>query len=170
MSLHAASQPHRRAWFLAALLAAASIAAFAPRAFGQAVATEPPAAWAACDVATTSAGAVDPVDPALATFCASVRTERAMQALSRRYSELWARLPNEQRSEFSVAERRWLSSGRYAERDACVAHHSKSGVVQAAGLVSADLLAAECLAQVTARRLAQVEVRHAAMQPAVSAR
>lgn len=140
------------------------LAAFAPRALGQpagsaasaapAVPVEVPAGRAACEAGATVGGA----DVAFAAYCAGVRAERSLSALSQRYREVWAALPGAARSEFSAAERRWLSSGRYAERDACVAHHEKSGVVHA------DLVAAECLARVTARRLAQVDARFAATQ------
>lgn len=41
--------------------------------------------------------------------------------LSHRYAALWARLPADERAAFSARERQWLNSGRWQEKDACVA-------------------------------------------------
>lgn len=125
---------------------------------GAAFVTAPAAAQVLCDDVATTA------DVRLAAHCAGVRADRSMQALSRRYAEIWAQLAPEQKRAFSATERRWLSTGRYRERDACVAQH---GAPSSAW--DAELLAAECLAEVTARRLREVN-RFAESRRALAAR
>ena len=47
--------------------------------------------------------------------------EQAEAQLSERYAHLWAQLPATQRPAFSARERQWLNSGRWQEKDECVA-------------------------------------------------
>lgn len=88
-------------------------------------------------------------DRALAIACAERRAEAALQSISARYAEIWARLGKAQRTEFSAHERRWLHPGRFEERDRCAARHAALG--------DPELLAAICLAEVTERHLATLQ-------------
>jgi hypothetical protein len=49
------------------------------------------------------------------------RASAAEQALSTRYTAIWATLDASQKRSFSAQERAWLNAGRTAEQQACVA-------------------------------------------------
>lgn len=70
----------------------------------------------------------------------------AQQALSARYTMLWAALGAGERARFAQAERHWLHHARWAEQRQCIA---AAGSASEAG--TADL-AARCLAEVTRQR------------------
>ncbi len=81
------------------------------------------------------------------TALAQKRSESAFDALSDRYTEIWARLPAVDRAQFSAQERAWLNEGRWQEQRACVS---------ALGGESSALAKAICAAEVTERRLARL--------------
>jgi uncharacterized protein YecT (DUF1311 family) len=82
------------------------------------------------------------------TALAQRRAESAFNALSDRYSEIWARLSPADKDRFSVQERAWLNEGRWQEQRACVAAY---------GGEPNALAKASCQAEVTERRLARLK-------------
>ena len=66
-------------------------------------------------------------DEAAAAWHAAQRANAAQQALSDRYTAIWATLDATQKSRFSAQERAWLNDGRQQELRACVAHVGRSG-------------------------------------------
>jgi hypothetical protein len=68
-------------------------------------------------LAATSARAAD---EALAAWQAARRADAAQQALSDRYTAIWATLDTRQKSQFSAQERAWLNVGRQQEQQACL--------------------------------------------------
>ncbi len=59
-------------------------------------------------------------DQAVISAAGSSREDVEAQ-LSQRYAALWAALPTTERASFAARERQWLNSGRWQEKDACVA-------------------------------------------------
>lgn len=64
--------------------------------------------------------------------------EGAQALLSQRYAARWAGLSPDERLRFSARERQWLNSGRWQEKDACVAERGAGS-------------GAQCLLEVTLR-------------------
>jgi hypothetical protein len=83
--------------------------------------------------------------PSESVACEQQRADRALGALTERYTQVWSQLVPERRTAFAAAERRWLNGGRWDDHAACVA----SG----AGAGPAEVVAARCLADVTAAHL-----------------
>ena len=69
---------------------------------------------------SASANAGSYADAAIAADVLAAKAH-AEALLSQRYAALWARLPAGEREAFSARERHWLNSGRWQEKDACVA-------------------------------------------------
>ena len=93
-------------------------------------------AWAATTPVPCSAA-----DSTLAA-CSDADVEAATARLSQQYAQVWAKLPAAERAAFAAREKSWLASGRWREKDACVAGQS-----------AADAAAERaCLVQVTERR------------------
>jgi hypothetical protein len=83
-------------------------------------------------------------DAAYEVWQAQQRAEAAFEALSARYTQIWASLSREDKARFSAQERAWLNEGRQQEQRACVAHVG----------TASEAVAAACLASVTERHLA----------------
>jgi hypothetical protein len=88
------------------------------------------------------AGAASAQPGTLAEWQAQDRAERALEALSARYTQIWAGLDPAQKAKFSVQERAWLNEGRWLEQRSCLA--ARALPAEAAAI---------CLAEVTERRL-----------------
>jgi hypothetical protein len=71
------------------------------------------------------------------------RAERTFDALSERYTQIWAGLSPAQKSRFSAQERAWLNEGRWLEQRACLAARG----------TATPTASADCLAEVTERHL-----------------
>ena len=82
--------------------------------------------------------------PNEAVACEQQRAEVELSALSARYTRVWAQLPADRRIAFATAERRWLNGGRWDDHAACVSN---------AVAAPAELIAAKCLADITAAHL-----------------
>lgn len=74
---------------------------------------------------------------------AAQRARDAQEALSERYTAIWATLDRAQKTHFSAQERAWLNEGRELERQACL---------KRAGLRS-ELAVHTCEAEIVERRL-----------------
>jgi len=98
--------------------------------------------------ATALAAMLGSMSPAMAVGPFEVRADAAQSALSERYTQLWTSMTAQQRSHFSRTERQWLHVTRWEEQRRC-ADALASGV---ATTRRADF-EANCLAQVTLRRL-----------------
>jgi len=110
------------------------------------------ATWVAAASATTVARAdagttTDAATLAQQAALAQIRAESSFNALSDRYTEIWARLPSADKTRFSAQERAWLNDGRWQEQRACVA---------ALGGEPNAFVQARCQAAVIERRLAQL--------------
>lgn len=88
------------------------------------------------------------------------RAERTFDALSDRYAQVWAGLSPAQKARFSAQERGWLNEGRWLEQRACLAAR-----VPATPTASAD-----CLAEVTERRLQNLDARRVLVSAPASTR
>lgn len=62
---------------------------------------------------------------------AAARADAAQQALSARYTAIWANLDAAQKRDFSQRERAWLNAGRFDEQRACVARAGAGGELSA---------------------------------------
>jgi hypothetical protein len=82
-------------------------------------------------------------DGSVADRQAAQRANDAQEALSERYTAIWATLDRAQKTRFSAQERAWLNEGRDLERQACL---------QQAGLRS-ELAVHTCEAEIIERRL-----------------
>lgn len=100
-----------------------------------AVSTASAAAERTCAVATA----------AETVLCEQQRAQSALEALTDRYTRVWAALPADRRLAFSAGERKWLNGGRWDAHAVCVAANAGSG--------PAEVVAARCLADVTAAHL-----------------
>jgi hypothetical protein len=82
-------------------------------------------------------------DGSAADWQAAQRANNAQEALSERYTAIWATLDRTQKTRFSAQERAWLNEGREMEQQACL---------QRAGGRS-ELAVHTCKAEVVERRL-----------------
>jgi hypothetical protein len=85
-----------------------------------------------------------------------LRAQRAQAALSERYAQLYASMPEAERRQFASSERRWLNGGRWHEQRTCLLANAPD-LHGASGSVVADVAAADaaahCLALVIEARL-----------------
>lgn len=91
--------------------------------------------------AATTPAPCSAADSTLAA-CSDADVEAATARLSQQYAQLWAKLPATERAAFKAREKTWLTSGRWQEKDACVAEQATSG----------PAIERACLVQVTERR------------------
>jgi uncharacterized NAD(P)/FAD-binding protein YdhS len=82
-------------------------------------------------------------DDAAVAWHAAQRASAAQEALSERYTAIWATLDATQKARFSAQERAWLNDGRHRELQACVARSAKA----------TEAVARACEADVVERRL-----------------
>ena len=87
-------------------------------------------------------------DDSAAAWHAAQRAHAAHEALSSRYTAIWATLDRAQKSSFSARERAWLNEGRQLEQEACL---------RLAGQHS-ELAVKTCEAAVIERRLGTLAV------------
>jgi hypothetical protein len=82
-------------------------------------------------------------DDSAAAWQAAQRANAAQQALSDRYTAIWATLDAAQKARFGAQERAWLNEGREREQQACVARAGQRS----------DLVSHACEAEVVERHL-----------------
>jgi uncharacterized protein YecT (DUF1311 family) len=82
-----------------------------------------------------------------AAWHAGQQAEAAQQALSERYTAIWATLSAAEKTRFSAQQRAWLNEGRERERQACI---DRTGV-------PTQLVIKRCEASVTERHLRGLE-------------
>jgi hypothetical protein len=96
----------------------------------------------------------------LEEWSAQHRANRTFDALSDRYTQVWAGLSPAQKARFSAQERAWLNEGRWVEQRACL---------EARGAATPEA-SADCLAEITERRLQGLDARRVLVSAPVSTR